>query len=142
MKEKLWFGYIGASSVLAVIVVLVSIWARADWYYYLVTPVYLYQQLLLTGLVLREGWQIGYAAISLCALLGGILLRRKGELRWSSVLIFLPLIIPTCHQLIMLWLTYRSMEWSEFWAMIPYIASCVLNCILLCIYRFGIYKEK
>ncbi len=141
MKEKLWFGYIGASALVSVLTVIVSIWARADWYYYLVTPVYLYTQLLLTGIVLQNWWQIGIAVLSICAPMGGVLLRWKSERKWSSVLIFTPLIMHTVVQFFRVWLTVPHMELSELLVMVPYFSSFVLNCILLCVYWFALGKK-
>lgn len=136
-REKLFFGYIGASAVLSILTVIISALGRVDWYYYMVTPVYLYEQLLLTGIALVEWGQLAFAILPLCACVLGVLLRWKGATRWSLFLIFTPLIVHTLMQIPVIWMMTMSQRLS----MLPYLLSFALNCILLCVYWFGIRKK-
>lgn len=140
-REKLFFGYIGLSALLSVLTVVICVFARTDWYYYLVTPVYLYEQLLLTAIVIREWWQIAFALLPMGATIVGVLLRWKGGGKWSSALIFTPLWVHTLIQLSMVLLTVSSITIGEFLEFLPYSLSFLLNCALLCVYWFGIRKK-
>lgn len=141
VKEKLWFGYMGISAALTLLMALLSLWWRVDWYYYLVTPSYLYGQLLLAGMAVGDWGQILLAAGLMGATIGGVFLRWKGERKWSSMLVITPLSMHTLVQLFRVWNAVPYMTWGEWLELLPYGIVLVLNGVLFGLYWFNLRKQ-
>lgn len=135
LKSKLFFGYIGGSALLSVVIVAVSVAFRCDWYFHLVTPTYLYQQLLLTGIALGEWWQIAMAGALLAVQIGGAILGICGQRKWAKALLLSALIAHLAAQLPYLWLLV-SAETLFFLHFTPaYCISLLLIVALLALWR-------
>ncbi len=122
-KEKLFYGYIGAAALLSVVIVAASVLFRIDWYFHLVTPTYLYQQLLLTGIALCEWWQIALSAVLLAVQIGGAILGICGQTKWAKALLLPALIAHLTVQLP--YLLLFLIEGIAYWV------SLLLNVVLL-----------
>ena len=135
LKSKLFFGYIGGAALLSAVIVAVSVAFRSDWYFHLVTPTYLYQQLLLTGIALGEWWQIALAGALLAVQIGGAILGICGQRKWAKALLLSAMIAHLALQLPYLWLVACAEPLLLLYFTPAYCISAVLNGMLLALWR-------
>ena len=135
LKSKLFFGYIGGAALLSAVIVAVSVAFRSDWYFHLVTPTYLYQQLLLTGIALGEWWQIALAGALLAVQIGGAILGICGQRKWAKALLLSAMIAHLALQLPFSLLFLIASAKALFLLFPAYWISVLLNAALLVLWR-------
>ena len=135
LKSKLFFGYIGGAALLSAVIVAVSVAFRSDWYFHLVTPTYLYQQLLLTGIALGEWWQIALAGALLAVQIGGAILGICGQRKWAKALLLSAMIAHLALQLPFTLLYLFASARALFLLFPAYWISVLLNVALLALWR-------
>ena len=135
LKSKLFFGYIGGATLLSAVIVALSVAFRSDWYFHLVTPTYLYQQLLLTGIALGEWWQIALAGALLAVPIGGAILGICGQRKCAKALLVSAMIAHLAAQLPYLWLLVSAESLFLLHFTPAYCISVVLNVALLALWR-------
>jgi hypothetical protein len=135
LKAKLFYGYIGASVLLSILTVAVSLLARVDWYYHLATPGYLYQQLLFTGFALHNWWQVVLSGVLLCAQLCGAIFGLCGQKLCSKVLL-LPQMIVHCVVMVIPILFLVLSDWYSLLRLpLSVLVTLLLNVALLALWR-------